>query len=179
MTDISDEDYNEVANESQSHKTSSTTKKKASKKRQAKPKVEAEWTEPEIFKMINCVECLPLLWNAQDEKYKNRGARNSAWKDMSELEFESKFTDHELQAKWTNLRIQYRSYLSKSQKTKSGQGAEDHVTCKWKFFEAMQFVGSTEQEQTSATVSNMVCFCLYFEFVFFFTIFISFRILMM
>lgn len=161
MTDISDEDYNEVANESQSTKSSSITKKTTSKKRQAKPKVEAEWTDPEIFKMINCVECLPLLWNAKDEKYKNRVARNSAWNDMSELDFDSKFTDHELQAKWTNLRIQYRSYLSKNQKTKSGQGAEDHITCKWKFFEAMKFVGSTEQEQTSATVSNMVCFSLY------------------
>lgn len=113
MIDLSD-DYNKE-NESQSGQSSSTTKRKESKKRQGKPKVEAIGLIRKFFKLIICVECLPLLWNAQDEKYKNRVARKSSWKDMSELDFEYKFTDNELQAKWTNLRIQYRSYLARSE----------------------------------------------------------------
>lgn len=167
MNVIIDKQYTEVENEL----TSSTIERKisqtSSKKRQVKAKVVSEWTDAEIFKIISCVECLLLLWDAKDPKYKNREARNSAWNTISEVDFDSKFTDHELQAKWTNLRIQYRSYVSKLQKTKSGQGAEENATCKWKFYNSMQFVGSSEQEQTSATVSNMVCSCLYFEFVLF------------
>lgn len=126
------------------------------KKRQVKPKVCSVWSEQDIFKLISCVECMPMLWNAQDEKYRNKTERQSAWKHISETDFDGKFKESEIMAKWSNIRIQYRSYFAKYRKTKSGQGASEQV--KWKFYEAMDFVGRAEEEQTSTTVSNMVCF---------------------
>ena len=103
----------------------------------------------------DAVECLPMLWNALDEKYRNRIERQTAWKVMSEVDFDHKFNENELMAKWTNIRIQYRSYFSRNRKTKSGQEANEPV--KWKFYEAMDFIGRAEEEQTPTTVSNLVC----------------------
>lgn len=126
---------------------------KRAKKKQEKPKVTSEWTDDEIFKLISCVENVPILWDAQDAQYRNKVKRQSAWRDMSELNFGSKFADNELLAKWTNMRIQFRSYAN-SKKGKSGQGSHFEVT--WKFYEAMEFVENVEQNQTATTISNLV-----------------------
>lgn len=115
-------------------------------------------------KLISCVECVLMLWNAKNQNYKNKVERQTAWKHMSELDFESKFTDDELLVKWTHIRIQYRSYFAKFRKTKSGQGVETEI--KWKFYRAMSFLGKAEEEQTPNTVSNMVF--LFFVFIFIF-----------
>lgn len=126
---------------------SSTQKNKTTqpKKRQIKPKVCSEWSDHDIFKLISCVECMPVLWNAKDEKYRNKIERQSAWKQVSEIEFGSKYTDSELMAKWSNIRIQYRSYYTKCHKTKSGQGVNEQV--KWKFYEAMYFIGHAVRDR--------------------------------
>lgn len=124
------------------------------KKRQVKPKVCAEWTNDDIFKLISCVKSVKMLWNAKDEKYRNKIERKSAWKQISDADFDRKFSDTELMAKWTNMRIQYRSYFAKYRKTKSGQGKDESI--KWKFYEAMDFVDSAEGEQTATTASNLV-----------------------
>lgn len=42
------------------------TKASAKKRAQIKPKVNSEWSDDEIFKLINCVEIVPMLWNAKD-----------------------------------------------------------------------------------------------------------------
>lgn len=139
--------------------SSIVSKGKASRKRQVKPKVVSDWTDTDIFKLISCVEALPMLWNAGDAKYRNKIDRQSAWKEMSETNFDNKFSATELMAKWSNIRIQYRSYDSKLRKTKSGQGAVEQV--KWKFFDVMSFVGRAEATQTAMNVSNLVGFsCL-------------------
>lgn len=153
-----DEEYlDDNFDEDPTYGTKSAAKKKQpqSKKRQTKPKVSSDWSDDDIFKLITCVELVPMLWNAKDEKYRNKFERQSAWKHMSEVDFEGKFSDSELLAKWSNIRIQYRSYYSKYQKTKSGQETDEPV--KWKFYEAIDFVGRAEQEQTAITVSNLVC----------------------
>lgn len=90
-----------------------------------------------------------MLWNAKDENYRNKIERQSAWKRMSENIFNNKFTVNELIAKWSNMRIQYRSYLAKYQK--------NNEKIKWKFYGAMDFVGQADEDQTSTTVSNLVC----------------------
>lgn len=153
---MSDYEYldDDVWNEDDTQ-TPGTSRKagKTVKKRQVKPKVTAEWSDNDIFKLISCVEVLPMLWNASNEKYRNKIERQSAWKNMSELDFESRFTGEELLAKWNNIRIQYRSYLSK--KTKSGQAAQDHI--KWKFYPVMEFVGRAEEDQRESTISSLVC----------------------
>lgn len=134
-------------------------KTKATKRRQVKPKVSSEWSDEEMFKLIECVEGYPMLWNAKDIKYRNKVDRQSAWKEMESNVFDGKFSAGEIMAKWSNMRIQYRSYDAKIRKTKSGQGAVEQV--RWKFFNAMDFVGRAEASQTATTVSNLVCFfCL-------------------
>lgn len=110
-----------------------------------------EWTDEEVLELISCVEVRPPLWNAGDGKYKNRNERNKFWDEISEIEFESKYGSSQLQSKWSNLRIQYRSYLTK--KPKSGQAANAEI--QWKFFAPMSFVGRTEAEQTAPTESNL------------------------
>ncbi|CAH1106913.1 unnamed protein product [Psylliodes chrysocephalus] len=124
-----------------------------SKKRQVKPKVSMEWTDDDVFKLITCVESVPMLWYAKDRKYCNKVERVAAWQHMSEVDFNSKFTDADLIAKWSNIRIQYRSYFAKSRKTKFCQGAQEEV--KWKFYQVMNFIGRAEEEQTTDTISNL------------------------
>lgn len=92
-----------------------------------------------------------MLWNPNNKKYRNKIERQSAWKQMSDADFDNKFTDDQLVAKWSNMRIQYRSYFAKYREKKSGD------TIKWKYYEAMSFVDRAEEQQTSTTVSNLVC----------------------
>ncbi|XP_055524911.1 uncharacterized protein LOC129718289 isoform X3 [Wyeomyia smithii] len=122
------------------------------KKRQAKPKVCSTWSDEETAKLISCVKYLPVLWNVREKKYRNKIARQNAWKKISENAFDRKFNDSELMAKWANMRIQYRSYFTKYGKTKSGHG--DNNPVKWKFYETMHFIGRDEEEQTETAVSN-------------------------
>lgn len=126
------------------------TKPKGKRARRSKPKVRAEWSEDDINKLIGCVESSPSLWNASDENYSNSIVRQNAWESIAN-QFDTKFTNDELNAKWTNLRIQFRSYNAR--KTKSGQGAESNV--KWKYFNAMSFVGAAEEFQREGSISNM------------------------
>ncbi|XP_073828453.1 uncharacterized protein [Musca autumnalis] len=116
------------------------------KKRRMKPKVIKEWTEDDILKLISLVEKQTCLWNAAYEGYTNKTIRDKCWQHISE-EFDKKYTPDDLKAKWTNLRIQYRGYASRS-KTKSPP--------KWRYFNLMDFVGRAEdiQQQTQETKSN-------------------------
>lgn len=130
-----DEDYTPVTKKA-------TNARKVSKvpKSSKKAKVVGEWTDDEVFKLIACVEVRPPLWNAGNMKYKNRIERTKLWNEISETEFDTKYNGNELLARWSNVRMQYRSYLSK--KTKSGQEAEPPIN--WKFFSSMSFVGRME-----------------------------------
>lgn len=122
-----------------------------SKNPRKKPKVVKDWEDEDICKLISLVELKCCLWNAVDEGYHNKMMRDNAWRHIAES-FEGKFSQTDLNAKWTNLRIQYRSYAARA-KTKSGQGCVE--TPKWKFFSAMGFVGRAEDKQTQITVSNL------------------------
>lgn len=117
-----------------------------------KPKAGANWTDEDVFKLIACVEMRPALWNAGDAKYKNRVERTRLWNEISEYEFNCKFDGSQLLGKWSNIRIQYRSYANK--KTKIGQVSEAPVN--WKFFSTLEFVGRIDVESTSRTNSNFV-----------------------
>ncbi|XP_075149547.1 uncharacterized protein LOC142223552 [Haematobia irritans] len=120
------------------------------KKPRTKPKVVKDWEDEDVFKLITFVESQPCLWNAGDEGYHNKMLRDNAWKSICEG-FEDKFSQIDVNAKWTNLRIQYRGYAARA-KTKSGQGYVEQP--KWKFFNAMSFVGRVEDQQTQRTISN-------------------------
>lgn len=124
----------------------------AAKRQKKKPKVTKDWDEDEVFKLISFVEAEKCLWDASDEAYHNKTLRDRAWKYIAD-KFEEKYSVTDLTAKWTNLRIQFRGYASRA-KTKSGQGTVEIP--KWKFYNALQFVGRNEDKQTQQTVSNLV-----------------------
>lgn len=113
-----------------------------------KPKVVSEWSETEVFKLISCVREHSALWDTRDSQYRNKHERSKLWDEISENEFYSKFEGAELVAKWSNLRIQFRSYAAK--KRKSGQATPPPIY--WKFYAAMQFIASTESNLVSIVI---------------------------
>lgn len=119
------------------------------KRPRIKPKVVIEWEETDVFKLIYLVENEKCLWDSRDKDYHNKIVRKSAWQNIND-EFEGKYTNSDLNAKWTNLRIQYRGYAGRA-KLKSGT-----LKCpKWKFYTAMHFIGRNEDQQTQQGISNL------------------------
>lgn len=122
-------------------------------KKRKRAKVEVEFDDKSTGDLISAVEEHPCLWNAASENYKNRVLRDATWREISENVFDGKFDATQLSAKWTNLRIQFRSYKMKS-KGKSGQAAKSKIV--WKFYNSMLFVASAEESQTPTTESNLI-----------------------
>ncbi|XP_055622922.1 uncharacterized protein LOC129766418 [Toxorhynchites rutilus septentrionalis] len=124
------------------------------KNKRKRGKVEAVWDEANINKLICAVETNDCIWNAGNEEYKNRGMRDSVWQYIAENIFDGKYSVAEVSAKWTNLRIQFRSYYAKKNKRKSGQAACSK-TC-WKYYSQMMFIATSEEQQTARSESNLV-----------------------
>ncbi|XP_037824008.1 uncharacterized protein LOC119612290 [Lucilia sericata] len=126
-------------------------KEPVAKKARTKPKSFKDWEENDIFKLISLVEAEPCLWNASMDGYHNKAIRDIGWLNIAD-NFEPAYSVVDVTTKWTNLRIQYRGYAARS-KTKSGQGTMEMP--KWKYFNAMAFVGRAEDHQTQPTISNL------------------------
>lgn len=140
-------------------KRTKTTKKPAKK-------VLSEWDDGAIGKLILCVEQQPCLWNPKLKEYKNRNVRDAAWKEIRDI-FDEKYSVEELNAKWANLRIQFKSYTSKVRKTKSGQAAVDQQV-HWRFFKPMLFIQSCENEHYSTSETNLVSQIFIMNFIVFY-----------
>lgn len=133
-------------------------------------KVLSEWDDDAIGKLILCVEHHPCLWNPKLKDYKNRNVRDAAWKEIRDI-FDEKFSVDELNAKWANLRIQFKSYASKVRKTKSGQAVVDQQV-HWRFFKPMLFIQSCENDQYSTSETNLVSEIFIMNFIVRFYIFL-------
>lgn len=123
----------------------------ANKRKRTKPKVVKEWEDTDVFKLISLVEKQKCLWDVRDGDYHTKIVRENAWQTIED-KFEGKFSTTDLNAKWTNLRIQYRGYAGRA-KTKSGQGTLKST--KWRYYGAMNFVGRAEDQQTCQTNSRL------------------------
>lgn len=134
-------------------KLRSTATPTISRKR-VKPKVVVGWTEENVLKLIACVELEECLWNAGNPEYKNKIKRMGIWRQISDQEFDGAYTADDLLAKWTNIRIQFKTQATKKKATKSGQATE--AKRDWKYYQAMKFVEQAEDEQTTETISNLV-----------------------
>lgn len=135
-----------------------TITQSASKPKKAprnRPKVSTEWNDETTSMLISAVESTEFLWNPGHKDYKNRHLRENMWNHIAENIFNSKHTGDQLNAKLANLRIQFKSYYTKSKETKSGQGAV-HKAVSWKVFNQMLFVKAAENAQSTVTESNMV-----------------------
>lgn len=104
--------------------------------------------------MISSVEPRECLWNAGIEDYKKKHLRDAAWREIAEVIFDGKYSAAEVCAKWSNLRIQFKSNGRKH--GKSGQGTDEMNTVSWKFYDHLKFIEAAENQQSTASASNLV-----------------------
>lgn len=130
----------------------SEVEKQPSSKKKRTRAITYEWTDIEILKLISSVELKELLWKPNHEHYKNRNAKDAAWREIEEA-FGGKVKTGDLTTKWNSLRVQYKQYAAKYKSKPSGSGRE--ATNKWKFFDAMNFIGVSDDTLTETTVSNL------------------------
>lgn len=117
-------------------------------------KVEVDWTEERVQQLIQSVEAEPALWNATLAEYRNKVKRDSAWNSISEIDFNSEISGHDLNVKWQGLRSQYKEQLNKMKKKKSGDGTDDNYVVRWKYFVNLRFLDAGELNETVNTLSN-------------------------
>ncbi|XP_015375455.1 PREDICTED: uncharacterized protein LOC107169989 [Diuraphis noxia] len=110
-----------------------------------------QWTDDDIFELINLYEEKEFLWNVNHKLYRNRDKKMSAFEEIA-----TKFNCdvNEVQRKIHNLRNQVSHELQKMKKVKSGDGADDRYESKWKFFSALKFI--VPCFIPTKTTSNMV-----------------------
>lgn len=61
----------------------------------------------------------------------------------------------EVVTKWSNLRVQFRSYETKMKVTQSGQGANENKV-HWKYFNSMRFRTGASLDKASESVFTLV-----------------------
>lgn len=135
--------------------TQTQTKSNSQKNRKRVRSILHEWNDSEIQQLISAVETKCELWKSNHELYKNKTKKDAAWRDISENVFDGKLSSTELNTKWSNLRVQYKSYASKYKSKPSGSGFES--ISKWKFFDCMSFIDANN-ESDEVTESNLPVF---------------------
>lgn len=109
-----------------------------SQSKRNRKKVSTDWPEEATFKLISAVEPHEALWNPAIKDYRNRLLRDSIWTHIAENDLDGQLPLDEVVAKWSKLRVQFRSCEAKAKSTKSGQGANES-NVHWKFFKSLLF----------------------------------------
>lgn len=112
------------------------------------------FTDEDVSLLIDAIKTNVILWDASHSGYRRRKKRDKSWTKIVDEVFDGRFSVADLQTKWANLRVQFRSYHAKSVETKSGQAAKNPV--KWKHFQSLQFLQASEETQTPLSQSNLV-----------------------
>lgn len=99
--------------------------------------IQHKWTDEQINKLIEAVEERQPIWNQAEKAYHNRNTKDLLWKEICEDVFQQQIDSSEIVSKWNNLRVQFRTYDSKYNGTKSGQAYAPKQ--KWQFYDALQF----------------------------------------
>lgn len=134
--------------------TSSTPASILRRGRKPAPKSEHKWTDDEVMKLIGLVEPNRVIWDFGTAGYSKTPIRDAAWRQIAS-EFDENINVVQMQTKWQNLRNQYRKEDAKTKQTKSGQATSSRQV-KWRFFEAMAFVGAGERELSTISESNII-----------------------
>lgn len=120
-----------------------------------------------------------ILWQINNEHYKNKFLRNAKWKDLLEIykTIEKNATVENLKRKMQNIKSCYRRELKKVlESERSGAGIDDiYVPLLW-YFENLDFLRDQETPiQGSSTIcdeidenENLVCFLFIFIFSYLF-----------
>lgn len=112
-----------------------------------------KWSDAETFDLIATVETKPAVWQFSNPGYSKTPVREACWANISQTICKGKIDANECAVKWQNLRNQARKEFKKMVSTKSGQGLE--YKGKWKFFDAMMFVCTSERESSTMSVSTL------------------------
>lgn len=152
--DVLDEMLNDETSSDIDMSTLLSIQEKTSKKpRKPAARAEHKWTDDETMKLIICVEPRPVIWDFGTAGYSKTPIRDAAWREIVPL-FDDRITQGQMQIKWQNLRNQFRKEDAKMKKTTSGQAAGSRQS-KWRFYEAMAFVGAAERELNTISESNL------------------------
>lgn len=111
------------------------------------------WSDKKSRALISAVELNESLWNISLNDYRNRALKDSIWSGIVTDLFPD-CTSSELQAKWKNLRVQFRRSYNNYKNKKSGQAFENITP--WKFYRQMMFLEKAEEEQATISESNLV-----------------------
>lgn len=130
---------------------SQSTNKTRKQYKQKRAKVTAEWSHEDICKLIKAVEERRTVWDFSSPEYKL--PKISAWQEIADLMGNA--TPDECKAKWSNLRVTFKTNLAKYRSHKSGQGADESFTIVWKYFKSMLFLESNDVRQSTESVSSM------------------------
>lgn len=123
-------------------------------------KVNIEWEDDQVYTLIAAVEQRPLLWDARHEGYRKQANRDAAWREISTDIFDDAISPDQLLIKWGNLRVQYNMCESKRKK---GARRGKAFVVGWKYFNALNFIGTADPSRSTATNSSLVS--TYVEFI--------------
>lgn len=84
-------------------------------------KVSTKWSADRCQKLIELIESKPSLWDVTNNEYKNRGIRECAWGEISEIMVLPK---HEVSNKWNLLRQQFRNAYNKVKEPRIEESAD-------------------------------------------------------
>eukprot|EP00794_Sanderia_malayensis_P002890 gene2890-biopygen2377 len=133
--------------------------KAATSKRRGRPakKVETEWTDDDIFRLIDLWGTKENLYNVQHPRYHNRDTRQKSLEGIltsMKSEGAAITTTKQLQEKMKSLRSYFGAERRKTESSRrSGTGTDNVYISAWKFYSYLEFLqdGLTPRE----TVSNI------------------------
>lgn len=100
---------------------------------QRKLKVEVIWKDDDVIRLIAAVEERKCLWNSYVQRTPEE--KKNAWEEITMYFVSKKFEPFDLQAKWSNLRIQFH-------KSKAREKNNEEVI--WRFYNIMKFLNMSD-----------------------------------
>lgn len=115
-------------------------------------KIQHEWKDDEVVRLIAAVEKYRALWDAGSADYKL--PKIDLWHAVAN-EVGNNVDTGEVKIKWASLRVTFKVNLSKLRDKKSGQGTSDSSIVTWKYFNQMMFVEANDVRQSAISTSSM------------------------
>ena len=102
--------------------------------------------------MYSMYEARPCLWDIADRSYSKRDINEKA---LSEIKEKLGIEIAVIKAKWNSLRAQHGRELTKENKTKSGQSADEVYESSWPFMVKMRFVEQIKKTAKSTSTLKL------------------------
>lgn len=119
--------------------------------KQKRPKVAGVFTNDDNVKLIKAVEDRPILWDSSATVY-SKLTKAEAWQEISEIVGHS---SDACKARWGNLRVTFKTNITKYHRKKSGQATGESVDIVWKHFKSMLFLETSDVRTATESTSSM------------------------